>query len=73
MTVLRSTWDSAQRSFGGNIIGQGWTGQAIPLVGGGRFWAGLADDPFFFDLARFQTFKATLLADGTLDDLARPG
>jgi hypothetical protein len=69
MTILRQSGDNAERSFGGNIIGEGRTGQTISLVGGGRAWAGLADDPFFFDLARFQTFKATLLGGGGLDDL----
>jgi hypothetical protein len=32
-------------------------------------WAGLRDDPFFFDLDAFKHFKATLLAGGGLADL----
>lgn len=69
VTILRQGGDNATRSFGGNVIGEGRTGQTISLTGGGRAWAGLADDPFFFDLARFQTFKATLLGGGGLADL----
>jgi hypothetical protein len=69
ITILRQGGDNATRSFGGNVIGEGQTGRTISLMGGGRAWAGLADDPFFFDLARFQAFKATLLGGGGLDDL----
>lgn len=67
--VLRATGSQARSGGGGSPIGHGSTGQVIQLAGGGRAWAGLADDPFFFDLARFQTFKATLLAGGGLADL----
>src|SRR5262245_61044009 len=67
--ILRARGDMARHGHGGRLIGNGWTNQVIPLAGGGRAWAGLADDPFFFDLARFQTFKATLLAGGGLADL----
>jgi len=35
-------------------IGSGSTNTAVPLAGGGRVWAGVADDPFFFDLAAFR-------------------
>jgi Domain of unknown function (DUF4331) len=51
------------------LLRSGWTGDNNALSGGGMAFAGLADDPFFFDLARFNTFKATLLSEGTLDDL----
>lgn len=54
---------------GGKLIGKGRTGSAFAIDGGGTAWAGLADDPFYFDLARFQAFKATLLAGGGLADL----
>jgi hypothetical protein len=69
VTILRANGASATHGAGGMAIGKGSTGQSIALSGGGRAWAGLADDPFFFDLARFQTFKATLLAGGGLADL----
>jgi hypothetical protein len=67
--ILRARGDMARQGAGGTMIGKGSTNEVIPLAGGGRAWAGLADDPFFFDLARFQTFKATLLAGGGLADL----
>jgi hypothetical protein len=67
--IFRANGSQARSGAGGQPIGQGSTGQVIQLAGGGRAWAGLADDPFFFDLARFQTFKATLLAGGGLADL----
>ena len=66
--VYRADGSKAQNAQG-MLIGHGSTGEAIQLAGGGRAWAGLVDDPFFFDLARFQTFKATLLAGGGLADL----
>ena len=54
----------------GKAIGSGSTSQTISLAGGGWAWAGLRDDPFFFDLDAFKHFKATLLAGGGLADLA---
>jgi hypothetical protein len=67
--ILRASGSQATSGAGGISIGSGSTNQVINLAGGGKAWAGLADDPFFFDLARFQTFKATLLAGGGLADL----
>jgi hypothetical protein len=67
---------SVQRAAGGTIagnggmsIGAGSSYQTISLGGGGMAWAGLRDDPFFFDLNAFKHFKATLLAGGGLTDL----
>jgi hypothetical protein len=68
---------SVQRASGGAVggnggisIGSGSTYQTIGLGGGGMAWAGLRDDPFFFDLDAFKHFKATLLAvPHTLNDL----
>ncbi|HEY7462900.1 MAG TPA: DUF4331 family protein [Candidatus Limnocylindria bacterium] len=51
------------------LVRGAWTGTNTALAGGGKAFAGLADDPFFFDLARFNTFKATLLGGGGLGDL----
>jgi hypothetical protein len=70
VSVYRADGSMATAGAGGTPIGRGSTNQSIALSGGGRAWAGLADDPFFFDLARFQIFKATLLGGGGLDDLA---
>ena len=36
------------------LIGKGKTGSSTWLAGGGRAFAGLRSDPFFFDLAAFQ-------------------
>lgn len=39
----------------GNVaVGNGATGTEIELRGGGAAWAGVADDPFFFDLQAFR-------------------
>ena len=69
VSVFRANGAKATSGAGGMPIGKGSTGSSITLAGGGTAWAGLADDPFFFDLARFQAFKATLLAGGGLADL----
>jgi len=67
--VFRARGERARHGTRGHLLGKGWTNSVIHLKGHGRAWAGLADDPFFFDLARFQQFKATLLSKGTLADL----
>jgi uncharacterized protein DUF4331 len=36
------------------MVGKGRTGSSTSLAGGGRAFAGLRSDPFFFDLAAFQ-------------------
>ena len=35
---------------GGKQVAKGSTGQMLSVAGGGMAWAGLADDPFYFDL-----------------------
>jgi hypothetical protein len=40
------------------LIAQGFTGQNIPIAGGGMFRAAVHDDPFFFDAGQFSTFVA---------------
>lgn len=52
------------------LLKRGTTGSSQSLRGGGKAWAGLFDDPFFFDLAAFNTFKSTLLSTGTLGGLS---
>lgn len=70
ISVHRADWaTNAASGAGGRSIGSGSTDQAINLDGGGWAWAGLRDDPFFFDLNAFKHFKATLLAGGGLTDL----
>jgi hypothetical protein len=49
--------DGVQRTkvkVGDTTVGHGDTGSTIALRGGGQAWAGLADDPFFFDLVAFR-------------------
>ena len=47
---------------GGALVAKGSTGQTLSVAGGGMAWAGLADDPFYFDLVGFSAFKAAALA-----------
>jgi hypothetical protein len=42
------------RVHGPGLVGRGETGEHVMLDGGGTAWAGLADDPFFFDLQAFR-------------------
>ena len=70
MNVLRANGAGNPVSGGGGAsVGSGSSYQTISLAGGGMAWAGLRDDPFFFDLDAFKHFKATLLAGGGLADL----
>lgn len=43
-----------QQQPSGKVVGTGSTGTEISLSNGGRAWAGLSDDPFFFDLQAFN-------------------
>jgi hypothetical protein len=52
----------------GTTIATGTTGETAAIDGGGQAWAGLVDDPFFFDLEGFRQLKTTLLEAGTLED-----
>ena len=52
----------------GTTIATGTTGAPAAIDGGGQAWAGLVDDPFFFDLEGFRQLKSTLLEAGTLED-----
>ncbi|MGH2483413.1 MAG: DUF4331 family protein, partial [Candidatus Limnocylindria bacterium] len=47
---------------GGQQVAKGSTGQMLSVAGGGTAWAGLADDPFYFDLVGFSAFKSAALA-----------
>jgi hypothetical protein len=46
---------------GGKQVAKGNTGQTLSVSGGGMAWAGLADDPFYFDLVGFSGFKTAVL------------
>ena len=52
----------------GTEIAAGTTGTTAEIDSGGMAWAGLVDDPFFFDLEGFNQLKTTLLEAGTLED-----
>jgi Domain of unknown function (DUF4331) len=55
--LLRFTADSPQGVTiwrNGKLWGSGSTGQPIVLTGGTKLFAGLRDDPFFFDLDAFK-------------------
>jgi hypothetical protein len=41
-------------SDGGRRVAEGWTGDVNSVVGGGKVFAGLRSDPFFFDLDAFK-------------------
>jgi hypothetical protein len=38
----------------GNVLAEGFTGQNLPVAGGGFFRAAVFDDPFFFDAVAFD-------------------
>src|SRR5919106_5124731 len=60
--VLFGAWDGDSQPYrisgmdarGMRIVGNGNTGDDTTLTGGGRAFAGLRSDPFFFDLAAFR-------------------
>ena len=53
-TKAGETGAQGVRVHGPGLIGTGTTGQNVALRGGGTAWAGLRDDPFFFDLQAFR-------------------
>jgi hypothetical protein len=46
---------------GARTVAQGWTGRTLSVAGGGKVFAGLRSDPFFFDL---DAFRGTVLGQG---------
>jgi hypothetical protein len=55
-------------SKAGTPVATGVTNSNVSIDTGGMAFAGLVDDPFFFDLEGFQQLKQTLLDGGTLED-----
>lgn len=49
----------------GTLIASGWTGSIIPIMDGGRIWAGLREDPFYFDLAGYNKLKDSGYTDAS--------
>jgi hypothetical protein len=55
VTIERVTGRAARSlTPSGKVVGRGDINEVIDLKGGGRFFAGLRSDPFFFDLAAFR-------------------
>jgi hypothetical protein len=52
----------------GTVVATGVTDSNVSIDTGGMAFAGLVDDPFFFDLEGFNQLKSTLLDAGTLED-----
>ena len=71
-TIRRSTGSSARTNdWIGSVVATGQTTgykrslRVASIGGGGKAFAGSRDDPFFFDLPGFVTFKTNLLAGST--------
>ena len=60
---------SAATEYGsdGKLIAAGNTGEVIPIGGGGRIWAGLVADPFFFNLGAFGQFAKLIVEENRFD------
>ncbi len=52
----------------GTIVAAGATGNTVQVAGGGKLWAGLRSDPFFFDLLGFRGSLGLGPATNTLCD-----
>lgn len=52
----------------GDVVASGNTGSATKVDGGGRAFAGLVDDPFFFDLDAFLGSGGRSFCDGSATD-----
>ena len=51
----------------GKLIVAGNTGEIISIEGGGKLWAGLVADPFFFNLGAFGQFAKLILEENRFD------
>lgn len=74
VTFGRPNRDGVQKvkvKVDGDTVGKGRTNRTIHLEDGGRAWAGLRDDPFFFDLVAFRGTGGRMFCDaGTNDTFA---
>ncbi len=50
---------------GGDLIATGTTGNTVQVDGGARIWAGVRDDPFFFDLAGYNQLRDSTYTDAS--------
>ena len=60
--VLRADGAAARHGTEGTLLGEGQTGDVVPLGAGGLAWAGLAADPFTADGIALAGFLAGLAA-----------
>ena len=69
VVLKRATGKQVNSGDGGKVIANGLTGKNINVTTGGKLFAGVRDDPFFFDLAAFRQFST----DGDSADFCAPG
>ena len=62
MRVLRADGAAARHGTEGTLLGEGRTGEVVPLGAGRLAWAGLAADPFTADGIALAGFLAGLAA-----------
>lgn len=65
LAAARSDAWTGQTIAIGSTTPYGRSAQVSPTIGGGRAFAGVRDDPFFFDLPGFVQFKSELLKGAT--------
>jgi hypothetical protein len=72
-TVYTTTFSAGSRDHkqavtlkrNGTTIAFGYTGNTLMVDGGGKLYAGLRDDPFFFDLAGYNQLKDSTYTDAS--------
>ena len=67
LEVRRAEGRAAESGSDGTLIADGRTGETTPVTEGGRIWAGLAADPFFFNLEGCEKFKQVLFEENRFD------
>jgi Domain of unknown function (DUF4331) len=69
MTVRHAAGPASRTGVDGTAIGEGDTGDLIPLAGGGSAWFGVVADPFWADGAALGGFLQALSAGAYRPDL----
>jgi hypothetical protein len=69
VVLKMATGAQVQSGNGGAAVANGMTNTTVSVAGGGMLFAGVRDDPFFFDLAAFKKFSS----DGNPADFCSPG
>lgn len=75
MAIRYAEGPASRTGVDGTLLGEGETGDVIPLVGGGSAWFGVVADPFWADGAALGGFLQALAADAYRPELltAAPG